>query len=474
MNTILYCFYDLSISPASYDFLVFLQLAELHRIRYGFDQTFFIFVPGERDGFRDDSLSKTTAQRYMMMRNVVIPACRLLPSHVGTVWLSNGNETEDFFEKANGNIFPRLYSPEQPKTDYVWRGVNAAYLRGESLSLFTEPLEYTEMVQLYLKESNLGDPRKIVTVTIRETDYHLGRNTNCAEWSPFLKELSNEEYRIIVIPDTGRVWNTNFLLDDFEHCQTASIDILFRAALYRQAYVNIGVNNGPIHLGSLMGVPTIVFKYASEDTAATPIWLKNVQGIEFGDQFPICKINYRVAWGPERKEFLLDQFNKFVNDFPDLYFEPIPEHGIQSERQRQILCQVAWSYLCERLAVAGDGVIMIDNVLQEDIDTLEAIIKNSPDWAEPRYMLGQFAESTGHFDIALQLLNDCIQISQNSGEEKLNEELYKDVRLMRAGIFEKTGRMRDALEVYLELGRVYPEDNEISRKVASLQEYDLS
>ena len=45
---------------------------------------------------------------------------------------------------------------------------------------------------------------------------------------------------------------------------------------------------------------------------------------------------------------------------------------------------------------------------------------------------------------------------------------------MRAGIFEKTGRMRDALEVYLELGRVYPEDNEISRKVASLQEYDLS
>ena len=74
----------------------------------------------------------------------------------------------------------------------------------------------------------------------------------------FLKEVSNEEYRIIIIPDTGRVWNTNSLLDDFEHCQTASIDILFRAALYRQAYVNIGVNNGPIHLGSLMGVSTIV------------------------------------------------------------------------------------------------------------------------------------------------------------------------------------------------------------------------
>ena len=126
MNTTLYCFYDLSVSPASYDFLAFLQLAELHRIRHGFDQTFFIFVPGPKDGFRDDNLSKTTAQRYMMMRNVVVPSCRLLSSHIGTVWLSNRNEAEDFFKKANGNIFPRLYSPERPTRDYVWWGVIAA------------------------------------------------------------------------------------------------------------------------------------------------------------------------------------------------------------------------------------------------------------------------------------------------------------------------------------------------------------
>ena len=468
MNTTLYCFYDLSVSPASYDFLAFLQLAELHRIRHGFDQTFFIFVPGLKDGFRDDNLSKTTAQRYMMMRNVVVPSCRLLPSHIGTVWLSNRNEAEDFFKKANGNIFPRLYSPERPTRDYVWRGVNAAYLRGESLSLFIEPLEYTEMVQSYLKESNLGNSRKIITVTVRETDYHLERNTNCAEWSPFLKEVSNEEYRIIIIPDTGRVWNTNSLLDDFEHCQTASIDILFRVALYRQAYVDIGVSGGPMQLGPLMGVPTIVFKYVSEDAAASPVWLQNVHGIEFGDQFPMCKINYRVAWGPERKEFLLDQFNQFVNDFPDLYCESIHEHGIQSERQRQILCEVAWNYLGDYLFGAERAVINIDNISQEDIDTLEAIIKNSPDWAAPRCMLGQIAEGTGHLDTALQLFSDCIQLSQNPGDE----ELYKDVRLMKAGVFEKTGRMGDALKEYLELGQAYPEDNEISRKVASLQEYD--
>ncbi len=113
-------------------------------------------------------------------------------------------------------------------------------------------------------------------------------------------------------------------------------------------------------------------------------------------------------------------------------------------------------------------IINIDNISQEDIDTLAAIIKNSPDWAAPRYMLGQIAEGTGHLDTALQLFSDCIQLSQNPEDE----ELYKDVRLMKAGVFEKTGRMGDALKEYLELGQAYPEDNEISRKVASLQEYD--
>ena len=81
-DSILYCFYDLAVAPASYDFLQFMQSSDLHRKRYGLDRVFFIFVPGPKNGFRDDSLSKTTMQRSMMMRNVLIPACRLLPSHV--------------------------------------------------------------------------------------------------------------------------------------------------------------------------------------------------------------------------------------------------------------------------------------------------------------------------------------------------------------------------------------------------------
>ena len=88
-HNILYCFYDLSVSPPCYDFFEFMQTAELHRKRYSLDGIYFIFVPGPKAGFRDDSLPRTIPQRYKLMRNVVIPACWLLPSCNGVSWLQS-------------------------------------------------------------------------------------------------------------------------------------------------------------------------------------------------------------------------------------------------------------------------------------------------------------------------------------------------------------------------------------------------
>ena len=464
MSSVLYCFYDLDVSPASYDFLVFLQLAELHRIRYGYDRISFIFVPGSQDGFRDDDMPKTTEQRLMMMRNVMIPCCRLLPSRIGTVWLSDRNEVGALLEKANGHVFPRLYSLKRPVADYMWTGITAAYLRGESISLFKEPLEYTEMVESYLRESSISEPRKVITVTVRETDYYKERNTNFSEWGPFLKELPDEKYRVIILPDTARVWSKNSFFDEFEHCQMASIDVLFRVALYRQADLNLAVNNGPVTLGSLTGSPTLILKMASEDPASKPGWLKYILGIEFGDQFPMLKMNYRIAWGPEQKDFLLDQFNSYIDDFAELPSEAVVEHGIQSDRQRKILCDNVWIYIRGRRMV-----FHANHIAQEDVDSLESLVKHNPHFCEPKQLLGEIAVYAGHFDLALQLFNDCVQMSQHSGDE----EMYKASRLMRIEVLAESGNMEEALKEGVELSNAYPEDNEIINKVSSLRGYDM-
>ena len=222
-------------------------------------------------------------------------------------------------------------------------------------------------------------------------------------------------------------------------------------------------------LGGLTGSPTLIFKMIGEDskdTASSLEWMKDTIGIEFGDQFPIFKINHRIAWGPERKYFLLEQFNQYVEAFADLPFESIGEHGIQSERQRKILCEIALNYL----RVKWSGRLDINDISQEEIDTLEAIVEHNPYFAAPKQMLGQISEITGHLERALQLFSDCIQISLNCGDA----ELHKAGCLMKAGVLEKVDRIEEALKEYMELSKAYPEDREIINKISSLQEYGVS
>ena len=163
-QTTLYCFYDLAVSPPSYDFFTYMQLAELHRKRYNLSNLFFIFVPGPKNGFRGAALDKTTAQRYTMMRNVVILSCWLLPSCKGIAWLQHEDEANLFFEKAKGHVFPRGYSPQTRVGDYLWESIVAAYLRNETFTTLREPPEYQRMVGSFPDIAG----RKLITVTIRE------------------------------------------------------------------------------------------------------------------------------------------------------------------------------------------------------------------------------------------------------------------------------------------------------------------
>ena len=273
----LYCFYDLAVSPPSYDFFTYMQLAELHRKRHNLSSLFFVFVPGPKRGFRDDNLSKTIPQRYAMMHNVVIPSCQLLPSCEGVVWLQQRDKANLFFEKANGHVFPRDYTPQKPNRDYVWAGIVAAYLRNERFTVLREPLEYTEMVDCLFP----NDGKKLITVTIRETPYHTARNTNCQAWWSFLKTLDISKYKIVIIPDTNNLSNNVF--EGFEYCWIASIDVLFRTAIYRKAYLNmfqIGGTISPAFFSNSPFLATYQFHTRESDPAASERWFRGVGAID--------------------------------------------------------------------------------------------------------------------------------------------------------------------------------------------------
>ena len=466
-HNILYCFYDLFVSPPSYDFFLFMQTAELHRKRYDLAEIHFIFVPGPKGGFRDDSFARTIPQRYALMRNVVIPACWLLPSCNGVSWLRGRDEISPILENAN-HIFPRGYTPQRPTNDYLRAGQTSAYLRGEKLTQLKAPPEYTQMVSSFLAKKMKS--QKLITVTIRDAPYDNQRNTNLSEWSIFLRKLDPEEYKVIIIPDTFNLWSRN--LEGFDYCEMASLNILFRVAFYRQAYLNMLVAQGPCSAAFHSGSPILMFGPVNTDVASTEKWRQKMDSLEPDEhnQYAMFKVNQRISWGLETVENIEEEFNKFINDFPEIPKQPLEEHGIQSKRHSQLMCEAALEYTVEKMK--------FHQVIQEDIDTLEAIIKLDEKFIGAKHLLGMIASNMGQYETAVQLFDNCIELSNEGhrreiiGRVRFQSDGSNPIeyRLLKAGALEKANNLEMALQEYLKIREMDRENHEMAEKILELDE----
>ncbi|MBB14302.1 hypothetical protein CMK22_03470 [Candidatus Poribacteria bacterium] len=466
-HDVLYCFYDLSVSPPSYDFFVFMQTAELHRKRYDLAEIHFVFVPGPKEGFRDDSFARTIPQRYALMRNVVIPACWLLPSCNGVSWLQGQDEISPILENAN-HIFPRGYTLQRPVNDYLRAGQTSAYLRGETLTRLQEPAEYTQMVSTFL--ANKMKSQKLITVTIRDAPYDNQRNTNFLEWSIFLQKLDPTEYKVIIVPDTFSLWSRK--IQGFDYCEMASVNILFRTALYRQAYLNMFVAQGPCSAAFHSGSPILMFGPVNTDVASTKKWRQKMDSLEPDEhnQYAMFKVNQRIAWGLETAENIEEEFSRFVSDFPESPIQRLEEHGIQSKRQSQLMCEAALEYTVEK--------IRFHQVIQEDIDTLRAIIKLDEKFIGAKHLLGMIASNMGQYETAVQLFDNCIELSNGGcrreiiGRVRFQSDGSNTIEyhLLKAEVLERADNLEMALQEYLKIREIDRENYGVLEKVLELDE----
>ena len=460
-QTTLYCFYDLAVSPSSYDFFAYMQLAELHRKRHNLPNLFFVFVPGPKDGFRDDAREKPTAQRYTMMRNVVIPSCWLLPSCKGIAWLQHEDEANLFFEKAKGHVFPRGYSPQTRVGDYLWNGIVAAYLRNETFTSLREPPEYQRMVSTLFPDDGV---RKLITVTIREAPYNTARNTNFQAWLSFLKTLDTSKYRIVIIPDTNNLSNDVF--EGFEYCKIASINVLFRTAIYRKAYLNMFHSNGPSSAAIFSNSPLLsIQKVGTDEVSKTP-WFHGVEAIDPDEhhQHAMWKRNQRLVWGPDTVDVLVEAFNTYVEDFPEKPILPVEEHGFQSDFHKQLACRSAFGYMTERFSMS--------QLKQEDIDTLKMMVNLMPNFIDPIYTLAIITSKYGKLNTVIQLFDGCINLLETKYHvysDSSKTALYKTLCQSKAEAFEKANRLDEALNEYIKINERCPNDNHVLEKISSLR-----
>lgn len=292
MNT-LYCFYDMEVSPCSYDFFTFLYSAEVCRIRRGLKSIKLILVKGQNHNFRQDQI-RTQDQNETFFQNVIVPGISLIPSCESFMWLSREEASLNIQKE---NIFPKGYSTHRPTNEYCGEELVASKIRQDDISFFKAP-QYASVIAEQFVNQQIND-NAFVTLTIREIerdDANSTRQINVDFWNNTIDRLASLGFKTVLIRDTSMCFREKILEGAIE-APVASVHLPTRMALYDKSKLNLTKNNGPAIL-QLFGRSNCIYfnQFDEEVMAMTPKWYATNYGMASGSQFPMTATNKIFSW----------------------------------------------------------------------------------------------------------------------------------------------------------------------------------
>lgn len=241
-------FYDLEVSPITYDLCWALCVADLNRRKLGLKYLQLVIVPGREDGLRAEmidyeSIINKDARRWRIY-NLLFPIVHLLPSATGLLNCSSRKEAELIRQRMKSHVYPEKYHTQFP-FDHSF--IEAAHNSSHDVMALQANKQANKYISQWLEERIQG--RKLIVITLREYGYMPKRNSNIQAWVEFAKNINEEKYFVVFIPDTEvAMKQTNPALHNFQLFLEACWNIELRAALYESAYLNLGINNGPFAL----------------------------------------------------------------------------------------------------------------------------------------------------------------------------------------------------------------------------------
>lgn len=298
-------FYDLDISPVSYDFLHFLTGAQ--RAANG-EPVHVVIVPGKNAGFKMfDHKPISRAEKQWRLGRVLLSSAALAGATVTvcpTREFAKQFETEGHFPPGYRVDFPIHHYSLSVAVDAAKAGFTPAF----------SPSERAEQhVARWLEKHGRGEG--LVTITLRET-HTPTRNSDFHSWMAAAYQLEKIGRKVVVIRDTERMTEN---LDDqwggiLTPCPLASIDLDFRLALYKRSTLNLSSSGGPFMLNVLLGLPYVFFLAVDspphvEDGrphfAPTSSFMAK-QGLPPGSQWPSAGKDQRIVWKPDTLDNILE------------------------------------------------------------------------------------------------------------------------------------------------------------------------
>jgi len=309
-NDTLFFFYDFEVEPVTYDFLWALCVANTKRKELGLTTLQVVFVPGMFGGLRKESAAYEKIvdmnTRYWRIQSILLPAIHLLACTTGVTFCASRREAAAiqkekarFFYPDRYNVtFPVSYSPQQA----IQHPAVLAALRADHQAL--------KYVSSWLKR--FPEHKPVVVITLRQYDYTPERNSNLDAWALFAETIKND-FSVVFIPDTEKaLQELPEALRAFACFDQACWNISLRAAIYQLAYLNLGVNTGPMSLCWLNEkCHYITFKIIAENAPEALEW-KNLmldRGFCVGKNPSFAKSFQKWVWAEDTFTTILQEFN---------------------------------------------------------------------------------------------------------------------------------------------------------------------
>lgn len=311
-------FYDLDVSPITFDILYPLATAEIKRRKLGLSSLHVVIVPGHQDGLREEMATYDTyvdaENRRSRIHRILYAACTLLPSCKGITLAPTREHAERIRAASQGRFYPSAYHTALPIAHRISDTLESLR-QVTSPEIFAAPVQALRQIDRWISET--AKARRIICITLRGYGYNSARDSDIPSWLTFAKSLDPERYFPVFVPDTEYALNAGDL-DGFTMFPIAAFDLHLRAALYQRAWLNMGVSGGP------MGVCWFLHecRYAMLKIRVPEVYVTSdeyfhANGFTIGESLPGARPWQRWVWKNDDSPTLIETFQqleKLINE----------------------------------------------------------------------------------------------------------------------------------------------------------------
>lgn len=284
--TALRCIYDLRFAPVTFDFGLYLALADCARQLLKRDSLDITIRAGEYRQASDRDKSTPESEKEWRIHNILLPCTAILPT-VKRVTIRH--------DDGGPYDFPLDY----PRTPYLAADIAQYHLKGADPKAFKAP-EHART--LAARE----DP--YVTLTLRQSKHFPERNVNPVDWLRIANHIEASGYQVVVVPDQEDTEAS----EPFDGIyMPAAMNLSLRLALYEGASMNFCSANGPTALMFYSHCPVIQFDQLRGNVVSPQQWRK-LNGFPINQQFPWAAPNQLMTWKDSSFDTLKEAFEQWM------------------------------------------------------------------------------------------------------------------------------------------------------------------